>query len=165
MAPYDKKEQLEISLMDICRTYQHHQRLFTRQRLHTNTHIDNFIIHKKTLYTLDLSHIQEDYVLVDLRGVVDSCLFLDMPASRIKTIIKDYFTRHKMGGQYLFVLDTLVKISLIKEYLKIIQREKSVEISTFPHDLVLRYQAHLPQKKGSVITALKKMNGVMRSMI
>ena len=150
ITPYDQKELIDTFLLDACRTYQHHQQLFTRQRLHSNTHLDNFLIYKKTIYTLDLSHVQEDYVLVDLQEVVISCLFLDISTTRIKTIIKDYFTKHRIGAQYSLVLDALVKIMLIKKYLNNIQYKRSLRLS---------------ENEKSIIAALIKMNALTKFML
>ena len=157
-APYDQKEMIDSALQEALRTYQRHQPLFTRQRLHNNASLTNFLIYKKTVYTLDLSHIKEDYALCDLASLVISCLFFDLPAKTIKTIVENYFTRHKIEMKYSLALDTLVKIGLIGEYLKNIQYEKSVGLSTYPPDLVRTYITHLSKRKKSIIAVLKKMD-------
>jgi len=157
IAPYDPKKVIDTTLQDACQTYQRHQLLFTRQWLHNNANLTNFLIYKKTIYTLDLSHVQEDYVLSDLASLVISCLFLDITKTTIKAIVKDYFTQHKIKSEHFLVLNTLVKIGLIKEYLKIIRREKSIELPTYPPDLVRTYLFHSSARKKSITALLKKM--------
>jgi len=157
-APYEQKKMIDAALQDACRTYQKHQLSFTRQRLHNNASLTNFLIYKKTVYTLDLSHIREDYVLSDLASLVISCLFFDIPFTTIKTIAKDYFTQHRIETKHSPVLNTLVKIGLIKEYLLNIRREKSVGLSAYSPDLIRAYITHLSKRKKSITAVLKKMN-------
>jgi Ser/Thr protein kinase RdoA (MazF antagonist) len=157
-AYYDQKETINASLLDACQTYKHHQRLFTRQWLHSDANLTNFLIYKKTVYTLDLSHIQEDYVLSDLTSLIPSCLLLNIPAKKIKTIVKDYFTRHKIKPEYFLVLNTLIKIKLIKDYLRNIRRKESIDLSTYPPDLMHTYIFHLSKHQESIAAVLKKMH-------
>ncbi len=165
LAFYDQKETIDASLLDACRTYQHHQLLFTRQLVHNNITLTNILIFEETVYTLDLSHVREDYALCDLASLVISCLFFDIPAKTIKPIVKDYFTRHKIKQDHFLVLNTLVKIGLIREYLKNIRREKSPELSTYPPDLARTYISHLSKRKKSITAVLKKMNDNPRLIV
>jgi len=162
MAPYIHKKIIDASLRDACRIYQGHQPQFTRQWLHNNANLTNFLINQKTVYTLDLSHIKEDYILSDLASLVISCLFFDISKTSIKTIVKDYFKQHKIEPDYIPVLTALIKIGLVREYLKNIQREKSVELSAHSPDLVRTYISHLAIRKESIIAVLKKggLNGL-----
>lgn len=155
MAPYDQKETIEASLKNACRTYQDHRRLFTRRWLHNNANLNNFLLYKKTVYTLDLSHIREDYILSDLASLIISCIFFDIPSTTVKTIVKNYFTRHKLEPKHSLVLNSLIKIGLIGEYLKNIQREKSVELSAYPPNLVRTYKTHLEKRKKTITAALQ----------
>lgn len=156
ISDYDQKMLIETSLQNACQTYKSYQKLFTRQWLHNNTTLTNFLIDKNTVYTLDLSHIREDYILSDLASLIISCLFLNIPSATIKTIIKDYFYQHKMADNFLPVLNTLITVGLIKEYLKNIQRERTIEISTYPQDIVRQYICQLSKHKKTIIAALKK---------
>ena len=162
MAPYIHKKIIDASLRDACRIYQGHQPQFTRQWLHNNANLTNFLIDQKTVYTLDLSHIKEDYILSDLASLVISCLFFDISQRTIKTIIKDYFKQHKIKLDYIPVLTALIKIGLVREYLKNIRREKSVKPSAYSQDLVRTYISHLSIRKESIIAILKKgdLNGI-----
>ncbi|MBF0571249.1 MAG: phosphotransferase [Candidatus Omnitrophica bacterium] len=155
LAPYEQKETIEGSLIDACQTYQLHQPLFTRQKLHNNANLTNFLIYKETVYTLDLSHIREDYVLSDLASLVISCLFFNIPAKTTNNIVKNYFLRHQIKQEYFPVLNTLVKIGLVKEYLKNIRREKSIGLFPYPQGLVRTYTSHLLKRKKSIAAALK----------
>lgn len=157
LAPYDQKEMIDVILQDACRSYRHHRLLFTRQLVHNNINLTNILIYKKTVYVLDLSHIREDYALCDLAGLVISCLFFNIPVATIKTIVKDYFTQHKIETEHSLVLNTLVKIGLIREYLKNVQREKSPGLSAYPPDLVRTYISHLSDRKKSITAVLKKI--------
>ncbi len=169
MAPYDQKETINASLLDACRTYQHHRSLFTRRWLHYDANLTNFLIDKKTVYTLDLEHVGEDYALSDLASLLTSCL-LSLPATTIKAIVKDYFTQHQIGPPLIYlpdprkisnhslVLNTLVKIGLIKEYIGRTQRERSVNLPTYPPDLVHTYMSCHSKRKESIISVLKKTN-------
>ena len=150
LAPYDQKKTIDRSLRDTYRAYQRHQLLFAHQRLHNNTNLTNFLMYKKTVYTLDLSHIREDYILSDLASLVISCLFFNIPAKTTKPIVKNYFTQHKIAPRYSIVLNTLVQIGLIKEYLKNVRREKSVKLPINPPDLVRTYISYLSQRKESI---------------
>lgn len=164
-APYDQKETIDAALQDVCRTFQRHQWLFTRQYLHNNAALTNFLVYKETVYTLDLSHVREDYVLSDLASMVISCLFFNIPFTTIKTIVKDYFSRHKIKQDHFSVLNTLVKIGLIREYLKNIQREKSLELSAYPPALARTYISHLSKRKKSITAVLKKMNDIPKLIV
>lgn len=155
IAPYDKKEIIDASLKDACQLYQQRQPLFARQGLHNNASLTNFLINKETVYTLDLSHIREDYALSDLASLVISCLFLEIPTTTIKTIVKDYVTRHKMESEHLLVLNTLVTIGLIREYLKNVRREKSVDLAIYSSDIVHTYRSYLSARKESIAAVLK----------
>lgn len=155
IAPYDKKKMIDASLKDACQSYQQHQPLFTRQWLHNNASLTNLLVDKGTVYTLDLSHIREDYALSDLASLVISCLFLEIPVTTIKTIVKDYVIRHKMESEHLPVLAALVKMGLIKEYLKNVRREKSIDLTTYPPDLVDTYMFHLSARKEFITAVLK----------
>ncbi len=117
MSASNKKKVIETSLLEICRTYQHHQTLFTQQWIHNDAILNNFLISKKTIYTLDLEHIQKTYILTDLAKLVISCLSFDASTSTIKNIVKNYFAQHQLKPQYLIVLETLIKMYLIWEYL------------------------------------------------
>ena len=162
---YDQKELIERSLREACKTYQRYRVLFTRQRVHNNASLTNFLIDKKTIYTLDLSHIREDYVLSDLASMVISCLFFNMPAAMVKTIARNYFTVHKMDQEYFPVLNTLVRTGLIREYLKNIQRERSVALSASAAGLARTYSAHLAKRKKLITGVLKKMNNDPRLIV
>jgi len=152
---YDQGKLIKASLRDASKTYQRHQPLFTRQILHNNSNLTNFLIHHKKIYTLDLSHVREDYALADLSSLVISCLFFDIPRSTIKTIVKNYFTQHKLKPEYALVLNTLVKIGLLKEYLKNIERENSLELSTYPWDIARNYKFYLSKRKKLIEKALQ----------
>jgi Ser/Thr protein kinase RdoA (MazF antagonist) len=154
-APYAQKDTIETALKDACKTYQKHQPLFIRQCLHNNANLNNFLINKRIVYTLDLSHIREDYILSDLSSMVISCLFFNVPAATIKLIIKDYFIQHKIGPEQSLVLNTLIRIGLIREYLKNVQREKSDNLAGYPPDLMRAYLTHLSERKKSITTALQ----------
>ena len=141
-----------------CNTYQKYQPLFTRQRQHNNASLTNFLISKKTVIALDLSHIREDYALSDLASLVISCLFFNTPVKTIKIITQDYFARHQTGPEYFPVLNTLVRTGLVTEYLKNIQREISLKPSAYPAALARSYTSQLSKRKRSITAVLKKMN-------
>ena len=155
-AGYDQKDIIDASLLDACQTYHDHQPLFTRQYLHNNAHLNNFLIHKNFVYILDLTHLREDYVLSDLTSLVTSCLFFNVPFTTIKTMVKNYFTQHKIGPDLMPLLNTLIKVGLIKEYLKNIKREKSVKISNYPAGLMQTYLSHLSGRKELITAVLRK---------
>lgn len=160
-ASYDQKKMVEASLQDACRAFKDHQPLFKRQWLHNNSTLTNFLIKDETVYTLDLSHIREDYILSDLAALVISCLFLDTPRTAIKNIIDNYFIQHKIKKDFMIILSVLVKIGLIKEYLKNVRREHSMDSSNDPQepDVSKAYLFHLKARKKLIMTVLKKMSG------
>ena len=159
-ASYDQKKMVEASLQDACRAFKDHQPLFKRQWLHNNSTLTNFLIKDETVYTLDLSHIREDYILSDLAALVISCLFLDTPRTVIKNIVDNYFTQHKIKKDLMIVLNVLVKIGLIKEYLKNVQREHSMDFSNDPQgqDVSKAYLFHLKVRKKLITAVLNKMS-------
>ncbi len=157
-APYDQKKLIDTCLLDASRNYRHHQRTFTRQWLHNNTTLTNFIFYKETIYILDLSHIWEDYALIDLVTLIISCLYLSIPGKTTEAIIQNYFVQHTLGQEYLPVLNALLKFELAEEYLKYVRREKSVLPAALPQDLVDTYLFHLSERKKSIAVMLEKMN-------
>jgi len=154
LGAYDRKETIEASLMDAARSYKEHRELFTRQVLHSNAGLTNFLIRRKTLYTLDLSHIREDYALSDLSSLVISCLFFDIPLITVKSVVKDYFVRHKIKKDRLSFLGTLIKTGLIREYLKNIKRERSAELLAAPPHTTRAFKSQLSKRKKAIIRSL-----------
>ncbi len=153
---YDRKALIDQTLKNICQTYRDHRRYFTRLWLHNNTTLTNFIISKKTVHTLDLSHIKEDYILSDLASLVISCLFLGVPLKIQKAIIQDYYKLHAINTQQFPVLNALIKLGLIKEYLKVIGREKSLHLIPCPPQLRKTYIYYLDDRKRIILRILKK---------
>jgi Ser/Thr protein kinase RdoA (MazF antagonist) len=164
-APFSQKELIHSSLLDACRTFKRHQSLFTRQCLHNDATLTNFLVDKKNVYVLDLFHVQEDYILSDLANLVISCLFLKTPARTTRAIVEDYFTQHEMGPHLLPVLNTLVKVGLVREYLKSVQREKPANLSAYPPADARVYRFHLSARQKAIAAVLKKMNDPSRFMI
>lgn len=164
-APYDKREIIDASLKNACQSYQKNQPLFTRQWLHNNSSLTNFLVSKETIYLLDLSHIREDYILSDLASLVISCIFLEIPTKTIKAIVKDYIIQHEMKSEHLLILDALVKIGLTKEYLKNVQREKSIDCTAYPLDIINIYMFHLSARKELITSVLKKPGGLLTIIV
>ena len=154
---YDQKELIETYLRDMYRAYQEYQPLFKRQWLHNNSTLTNFIIQEKTIYTLDLSHIREDYILSDLAALVISCLFLEISPNVIKPIIETYFKLHKIKPDCVFVLATLIQTGLIKEFLKNINREKNIHGFTHQADVKATYLYHLKARNKLITKFLMKL--------
>jgi Ser/Thr protein kinase RdoA (MazF antagonist) len=165
MAVYEHKETIEAALQEAYRAYQRHQPLFIRQRLHNNASLTNFLIHKNAVHMLDLSHIREDYAYSDLASLVISCLFFKIPVSTVRTVSKNYLAQHKIKTGYLTVLNTLVRIGLVAEYLKNTQREKHLDPSSYPPGLVRVYSSLLLKRKRSIITILKKLKENPRLLV
>ncbi len=160
--PYNQKRIIEAALLDACRTYQNHRQLFTRQWLHNNTSLSNMLIAQETVYTLDLSHIQEDYVLSDLASLVISCLQFKIPTTTTNNIIKDYLAQHRMEPRYRLVLNALITLGLVKAYLKNDQREKSPGLAQHPPNLVKAYRLQLSASKESIMDVLKNSGTARR---
>lgn len=152
---YDQKGLIESTLIQLSRLFRDHQALFKRQRLHNNATLTNFLIIRGNVYTLDLTHIQEDYIFSDLAAMLISCFFLDMPRRTNITIIDNYFTQHKIKKNHNLVLGALVKIGLIREYLKNVRRERSMCLLTHPEEIVRKYLFHLKSRKKLLIAALQ----------
>lgn len=155
-SPYDQKTFIDRVLQEACRTYQDHRHLFTRQWQHNNTTLTNFLVKKRTIYTLDLSHIREDYALSDLASLVISCHFLKIPQTVIQNIVRDYFRQHATSSQLLPVLNVLLNIGLIKEYLKTVRREKGLPTVHCPDKLKKIYSFYLQDRKKTILRLLKK---------
>lgn len=161
IAPFADKKMIDASLREACQSYQNHQQLFTRQWLHNNASLTNFLINKKTVYTLDLSHIWEDYALSDLASLAISSLFLNVPNKTINNIICDYFAQHQIGPKHLPILKSLISIGLIKEYLKNIQREQSIVPSTYSPTLTKKFFLLLTSRKKLIITSLSNLTTIL----
>ncbi|MDP2653370.1 MAG: phosphotransferase [Candidatus Omnitrophota bacterium] len=146
LGPYPKG-MIGASLLEAYRTYHNHQPLFIRQWIHNDANFSNFLFYKETLYTLDLFHVREDYALSDLACMVFSCLFLDNPAATVKSMVNDYFAKHKISLNHFLVLDTLIKIKMIKHCLWNIQLGQPVGLAT-----------------ESITALLKKTNNISRSL-
>jgi Ser/Thr protein kinase RdoA (MazF antagonist) len=158
LGDYEQKKIIEASLLEAFRKFRQHRDLFTRQLLHNNSNLTNFLTYKKVLYVLDLSHIQEDYVLSDLASLVLSGFLFNLSASTIKSVVKDHFMQHQTRPEYTAVLDILVKIRLIKEYLKNIEREQSLKFFAYPAELRSSYTYYLSQRKECIIQVLRKLS-------
>jgi len=156
--PSDHQKVILASLLEAGRTFRKYKRLFTRQVLHCNTHLDSFLISKGGIYTLDLSHVQEDYILTDLRNMIISCLLVNMPTPTVRNIIQDYLTRHGIASQHSLVLDTLVKMSLVKNYLMNARYERSLELYINPKEDARPHRSFLLKRKKFIIVLLKKVN-------
>ncbi|MCC6758824.1 MAG: phosphotransferase [Candidatus Omnitrophica bacterium] len=154
--PYDQKTFIDHVLKEACRTYQDQRHLFTGQWQHNNTTLTNFLVKEKTIYTLDLSHIREDYALSDLASLVISCHFLKIPQTVTKSIVQDYFRQHAASSQLLPVLNVLINIGLIKEYLKAIHRDKRLPTVNCPDKLKKTYSFYLQDRKKTILRLLKK---------
>lgn len=157
LAPYDDEKLIVATLKDICHSYQNYHPLFVWQRIHNDITLTNFLIDRKTVHIIDLSHIMEDYVLSDLASLVVSCQFLGVPKTTIKCIIDDYFWQHKIGTEYYPVLNTLIKISLIIEHVRNVHREKFINGPDYPSDILKTYMFHLKKRKDLIVTSLKRM--------
>lgn len=155
IATYDERNFINQSLQNVCQAYQQDRNLFTRRWLHNNTTLSNFILYQNTPYVLDLSHIREDYALADLTSLIISCIYLNVSKSTITHIIKNYYLIHKIGPKYLRVFNVLLKISLIKEYLKTIRRKKFLYTSESSPKSLKTYQFYLQERKRSIIAILK----------
>jgi len=160
LTPYEHKKIVDTALLDACQTYQHHRHLFTRQWQHHDAILNNFLIYKKTVYTLDMENVWEDYILCDLASLVISCLFRSIPVKTIKTIVKDYFTQHNIGSEGLIVLHALLKIKIISEYLRNIKYEKNLKLSVPSPGLAHTYMPHLLAYKKIAAPLLKGMNNI-----
>ncbi len=154
---YDQKELIESILLRTCRSFEEHQPLFERQCLHNNATLTNFLFFRNDLYTLDLTHIREDYILSDLATLVVSCLFFGARRSIISVIIKDHFKQLKIPKEKIVVLNTLVKIYLIREYLKNIRNERSINANVTRQRTAIDYLAHLKTRKKLIVDALSKI--------
>jgi len=160
----DQKKMINTLLLKALRAYQEHESLFIRQRLHNNASFTNFLIQNKTVYTIDLSHICEDYYLSDLASMVISCLFFETPKTTIKAIINDYLIQHKKttlppwkthkDSEHFIVLNTLVQVGLIKEYLKNAKRKQTVKLSTRPSKIERDYMTQLARRKKLILEYL-----------
>lgn len=155
LSPYSQKKLISASLKNAYRTYQRYPSLFTRQLIHNNASLTNFLISKETVYTLDLSHIWEDYAFSDLASLIVSCLFLKIPKKTVKALLKDYFVQHKMSQEHTPALTTLVQVKLIEEYLKNVCRGKAVDFSAYPADLVYAYRSQLLARMQSIAASLR----------
>jgi Ser/Thr protein kinase RdoA (MazF antagonist) len=125
--PFEGKKIIEKSLLKACRTYQRHRRLFSRQRLHSDANLTNFLICDESAYVLDLEHVREDYALSDLSSLLVSCI-LSLPPAAIKAMVKDYFNRHELSSEYSSVLDTLVTLGLVREFFASADPERKAPI-------------------------------------
>lgn len=155
---YDQKELIESTLLMTCRSFQQHLPLFERQYLHNNSTLTNFLIVKKDIYTLDLTHIREDYILSDLAALVVSCLFLDIQRNVIKLIVEDHFKQNKIREDKIVVFNTLVTMNLIREYLKNIQRDRSIKSNSERRGAAKDYLAHLNRRKKLIVEILTKIS-------
>ncbi|MBL8013034.1 MAG: hypothetical protein JNN05_04225, partial [Candidatus Omnitrophica bacterium] len=59
---------IDVSLRQILKTGKDHT--FKSQWLHNNTTLTNFISKRKTIFSLDLSHVRKDYALSDLSALI-----------------------------------------------------------------------------------------------
>ncbi len=139
-----------------CQTYLSDTKLFSRQLIHNNASLTNFLIKDNTVFTLDLGHIKEDYILSDLASFVISCYLCKIPKRISKTVISDYFIQHKLKKEYKKVLCAILQVSLIQEYLKNIQREKSLKIAPYPQRLTKTFRSRLQARIGLIEKMLTK---------
>lgn len=155
---YSQQKMIESALLEISRNYQKNQPLFSRQLLHPNANLTNFLFYKKTAYTLDLSHVRHDYILSDLSSLVISSIFFNAPKALIESLVYGYFAEHKLKNDRLIVLVSLIRTGLIHEYLKNIVREKSLETSIYPLGQRQIFLSQLSIRKKSITSALERIN-------
>jgi len=163
LAPYPGQALISAAIKKAFQAYQDFPSLFPRQVIHNNASVTNFLVSKKDVYTLDLGHICEDYALTDLANFIVSCLFLSVPQKTIKTVIQDYFSRHRLTKTRVPALIALMKINLTKEYLKNIGREKNTDFSSCPQDIVSIYRPYLLKRIKSIQSFLRP--GALDSLI
>lgn len=149
-----QRKMIEQSLHDALYLYKDNVLLFKRQVIHNNASLTNFLIDKKTVYLLDLSHIREDYILSDLSSMLISCIFFNIPVVTMRTMTADYFSQHKMQTSHFIVLKVLLKFELIKEYLKNIRREKTLNLNS---NLERNFQSYLLKRKSLIENVLRKI--------
>ncbi len=142
------------SLREIFAAYQSHRRCFTRQKLHTNASLTNLLVRGTTVHTLDLSHIEDGYCLSDLASLVISCHFFNVPQQTISSLIDDYVTVHGRTEKFPLVLETLIKLGLVKELLKTIRREQSLPESSHPGAFTTTYARMLSQRRLLILKLL-----------
>ena len=156
LAPYDQKSTIDSILVSALHSYRCYRPLFTCRHTHNNAHLNNFLFDKKTVWTLDLSHIRQDIILSDLASLIISCLFFHLSPEKIKKIIKDYLTKDHLKTEYLQVLNVLIQLGLIKEYFKNTRRERTPVPSAYPSKLTKDYRSQLSKRKELIIRALNE---------
>lgn len=148
------KKYLLRALKEIYSTYRSRRRYFTRQKLHTNASLTNLLLDDRTVYTLDLSHVEIGYGLSDLASLVISCHFLGIPQRTISSVIDDYKDVHNLKTGSLPVLKTLIDLGLAKELIKTLRREESLGASSQPPALKKTYARLLSKRRRLILKLL-----------
>lgn len=163
LGSFPGQDKVNASLLEACRTYQQHRTLFIPRWLHNNAGLGNFLMKGSTVVTLDLSHVCPDYEFSDLAGMIISCLFFNVAANTMDAAAEDYCARHGAGHflpksrqrwHQFPVLRTLVKLGLVKEYLKNAQRQLSLPGRLEAKELKAAYGAQLSKRQRTIAAAL-----------
>ncbi len=145
-APFDDQALIERSLLLAHDIFTRNPHLFVRTNLHNNISLTNLFRYRNDIYVLDLSHIKNDYELIDLGSLVISCLFLNETKKNIKLFIISYFTVHKTSRKKLSVLTSCLQLGLANEYLKTVRRYQNIKVASKPSRLDRSYRYQLRKR-------------------
>lgn len=159
LTPFYNERNIRKEINHIAQEFAAHKKLFVRQILHNNATLTNFMISKGKVFLLDLSHIKEDYLLSDMTALVLSCRFLRIPPKITKTMIGEYFLAHGLKKPHQTVLNTQMRLSIIREYLKNTSREKNLsKARALTTGQVERYKLYLSQRTKHLVQLLRQLN-------
>jgi len=156
IAPFDGHELIDRSLILAHELFAGNPHLFERKPLHNIISLANLFRYRNKIYILDRSHIKADYELSDLASLVISCLFLSVPRTAIRSLIKKYLMVHKTEQNKSLVLTACLQLGLTQEYLKTVRRYQNISTAAKLSKLDRSYRSRLNQRIKLIRDILKE---------
>lgn len=143
-------------LKKIISDYHAHRDLFLRQPVHTNLSLANLMTYGKQMFVLDLSHIALDYELNDIAGLICSFYACRVPEKTIKFFIEDCRQCFSLEKTKLKTLYHFCLYRLMKEYLKLVQKEKKLKQKKYRGQGTELFRSEIEKQKRSTIQWIEK---------
>ena len=151
-----EKNKISKDLRILLSHYRLHTRFFKNKMIHSNISLSNMLQRDGHIYTLDLSHVRFDYELDDLANLNVSLNFFDIPEDKNKALNNEYFKIFVLGSYKVKVLYNFLLLKYYKEYLKILWREKKVNLQKASRPNIELFKLELEKQKNKIQQQIEK---------